>query len=172
MKIAVTSQNFRTVTPHAGMTRRFLVYEAAEGGKPVEVDRLDLPKELSLHEFHAKGPHPLDAVDVIIAGSFGEGFATRMAARGIVAVATDLTDPIEAVKEYLAQPRSGGQTAAGTACGCGDGHGQAHQHAHAHGDRYGQAHGAGHTGLHRGYRVLGGAIPEEEKNTEEKESHA
>ena len=69
----------------------FSVYEAAEGGEPVEVDRLDLPKELSMHEFHAKSPHPL-AVDVIIAGSFGEGFATRMAARGIVAVAR--TSPI------------------------------------------------------------------------------
>ena len=41
----------------------------------------------------------LDAVDVVIAGSFGEGFAARMQARGIVVVATELTDPIEAVKE-------------------------------------------------------------------------
>jgi predicted Fe-Mo cluster-binding NifX family protein len=165
MKIAVTSQNFRTITPHAGRTRRFLVYEAAEGGEPVEVDRLDLPKELSMHEFHAKGPHPLDAVDVVIAGSFGEGFAARMGARGIVAVATDLTDPIEAVKEYLAR-LPGGEPPAGTACGCGRGHGHAHQHAHAHGDRYGQAHGSGHTGLHRGYRVLGAEIPEGEKSNE------
>ena len=162
MKIAVTSQNFRTITPHAGRTRRFLVYEAAEGGEPVEVERLDLPKELSMHEFHADSPHPLDPVDVIIAGSFGEGFGIRMAARGIVAVATDLTDPVEAVKKYLARLQSGGKLPAGTACGCG--HGHAHQHAHAHGDRYGQAHGLGHTGLHRGYRVLGAEIPEGEKS--------
>jgi predicted Fe-Mo cluster-binding NifX family protein len=106
MKIAVTSQNFRIITPHAGRTRRFLVYEAAAGGEPVEVDRLDLPKELSMHEFHAKGLHPLDAVDVIIAGSFGEGFAARLEARGIAVVATELTDPIEAVKEYLARDPS------------------------------------------------------------------
>jgi len=31
MKIAVASQNFRTVTPHAGRTRRFLVYEPSRG---------------------------------------------------------------------------------------------------------------------------------------------
>src|SRR5512134_1644590 len=153
MKIAVTSQNFRTITPHAGKTRRFLVYEAAEGGEPIEVDRLDLPKELSMHEFHGDSPHPLDAVDVIIAGSFGEGFATRMAVRGIVAVATDLTDPVEAVKEYLARLQSGGEAPVGTACGCG----------HGHGHRYGQAHGLRHTGLRRGYRVLGAEIPEGEK---------
>ena len=166
MKIAVTSQNFRTITPHAGRTRRFLVYEAAEGVEPVEVDRLDLPKELSMHEFHTHSPHPLDAVDVVIAGSFGEGFAARMAERGIVAVATNLTDPVEAVKEYLARLQSGGEAPAGTACGCGHGHGHAHQHAHAHSDRYAQAHGSGHTGLHRGYRVLGAEIAEGEKSNE------
>jgi len=166
MKIAVTSQNFRTVTPHAGRTRRFLVYEAAEGCEPVEVDRLDLPKELSVHEFHADGPHPLDAVDVIIAGSFGEGFATRMARRGVVAVATDVTDPIEAVKEYLARLQSGGELPARTACD-GHRHGHRHQHAHAHGHRHGAEHGSGRAGLHRGYRVLDAAIPEGEKSMEE-----
>jgi predicted Fe-Mo cluster-binding NifX family protein len=170
MKIAVTSQNFRTVTPHAGRTRRFLVYEATVGGGPMEVDRLDLPKELSMHEFHADSPHPLDAVDVIIAGSFGEGFATRMEVRGIVVVATDVTDPLEAVTEYLARPRSGGQTAARTTSGCEHGHGRAHQHAHANGHRYGHgyglAHGAGRAGMHRGYRVLDAAIPEGEKSNE------
>ena len=45
-----------------------------------------------------------------------------MAARGIVAVATDLTDPAEAVKEYLARLQAGGEAHAGTACGGGHGH--------------------------------------------------
>jgi predicted Fe-Mo cluster-binding NifX family protein len=165
MKIAVTSQNFRTVTPHAGRTHRFLVYKAIAGGEPMEVDRLDLTKELSMHEFHGDGPHPLDAVDVIIAGSFGDGFATRMAARGIVAVATNLADPVEAVREYLERPQSG-QTAAGTTSGCGNGHGHAHRHAHAHGHRHGVAHGSGRARMHRGYRVLDAAIPEGEKSNE------
>lgn len=133
MKIAVTSQNFRTVTPHAGKTRRFLVYEAGDG-EPVEAGRLDLPKELSIHEFRADGPHPLDAVDVVIAGSFGEGFAARMAARGIVVDATELADPIEAVKAYLARPRSDVQA------GCGCGHGHEHRHLHAHGHGRAPAH--------------------------------
>ena len=135
MKIAVTSQNFRTVTPHAGKTRRFLVYEAGDG-EPVEAGRLDLPKELSIHEFHADGPHPLDEVDVVIAGSFGEGFAARMAARGIVVDSTELADPIEAVKAYLARPRSDVQAG----CGCGHGHGHEHRHLHAHGHARAPAH--------------------------------
>ena len=102
MKIAVTSQNFRTVTPHAGRTRRFLVYQAEPAGEPVEIDRLDLPKDMAMHEFHQDGPHPLDTVDVIIAGSFGDGFARRMAKRGITAVNSDKTDPKEAVRDFLA----------------------------------------------------------------------
>jgi predicted Fe-Mo cluster-binding NifX family protein len=104
MKIAVTSQNFRRVTPHAGRTRRFLVYRAEPAGEPAEIDRLDLPKDMAMHEFHRDGPHPLDSVDVLIAGSFGDGFARRMAKRGIRAVTTDKTDPLEAVRDFLADP--------------------------------------------------------------------
>ena len=104
MKIAVTSQNFRTVTPHAGRTRRFLVYRAEPGREPVEIDRLDLPKDMALHEFHRGGPHPLAAADVVIAGSFGPGFARRMAKRGVRVVTTDRTDPLEAVRDFLAHP--------------------------------------------------------------------
>ena len=142
MKIAVTSQNFRTVTPHAGRTRRFLVYDAPTAGEPVEAGRLAVPKELTMHAFHGEGPHPLDAVDVVIAGSFGEGFAARMQARGIVVVATELTDPSEAVKEYLARARTDGQTAAGPAGDCSHGHDQRHQRAQAHGHRDGAEHGS------------------------------
>ena len=104
MKIAVTSQNFRTLTPHAGRTRRFLVYQAEPPGDAVEIDRLDLPKNMAMHEFHQDGPHPLDTVDVVIAGSCGAGFARRMAKRGIRAVTSDKTDPKEAVRDFLAHP--------------------------------------------------------------------
>jgi predicted Fe-Mo cluster-binding NifX family protein len=102
MLIAVASQNFRTVTGHAGKTRRFLVFDAAPCRAPQEVDRLDLPKEMSIHEFKEKGPHPLDAVNVVIAGSAGPGFISRMAARGVVAITTSETDPVTAIKNYLA----------------------------------------------------------------------
>ncbi|MEW8525962.1 MAG: hypothetical protein AB2552_23275 [Candidatus Thiodiazotropha endolucinida] len=45
MKIAVTSQNYRTITQHAGKTRRFLIYEQdPETGQAHELDCLNLPK--------------------------------------------------------------------------------------------------------------------------------
>lgn len=102
MRIAVASQNFRTVTPHAGKPRRFLIFEVATGAPAREAGRLDLPKELSIHEFRGEGPHPLDEVEAVIAGSAGEGFVRRMAARGIRAVATAETDPAEAAAALAA----------------------------------------------------------------------
>lgn len=116
MKIAVTSQNFRTVTGHAGRARRFLVYDAEPDAEPVEVERLDLPKELAMHDFHGGGPHPVDAFDVILSGGFGEGFARRLAARGVIAAITPETDPVAAVKAYLADLAAGTAHSAAT-CG-------------------------------------------------------
>lgn len=126
MKIAVTSQNFRTVTGHAGRARRFLVYDAEPDAEPVEVERLDLPKELAMHDFHGGGPHPVDAFDVILSGGFGEGFARRLATRGVIAAVTPETDPVAAVKAFLANSA----VTAETAC---SGHRHRHQHAHGHG---------------------------------------
>ncbi|MFD2173686.1 NifB/NifX family molybdenum-iron cluster-binding protein [Rhodobacter lacus] len=97
MRIAVASQNFRTITGHAGKTRRFLVYEAGPGQPITEVDRLDLPKEMSIHEFQGAGAHPLDAMTAVIAGSAGQGFTARMASRGVLAVVTEEPDPRTAV---------------------------------------------------------------------------
>lgn len=105
MRVAVTSQNFRTVTPHAGRTRRFLVYDIdadAAGAAPAEVARLDLPKDMSMHEFKGDGPHPLDDVDVLIVGSCGGGFPQKMKRRGIVVAVTDRSEPLDAVGAYVA----------------------------------------------------------------------
>lgn len=100
VKIGVTSQNFRTITSHAGKTRRFLVYEAGPEGIR-ELERLDLPKEMAMHEFHGD-QHPIDDLDVLITGSCGQGFLSRMAAKGIRVIATSETDPMTAVAGVVA----------------------------------------------------------------------
>jgi predicted Fe-Mo cluster-binding NifX family protein len=100
MKLAVTSQNFRTVTGHAGMTRRFLVYQASGAGEVAELERLDLPKDMAFHGF-AGERHPIDGVDVLITAGAGEGFHRKMAARGIRVVVTGQPDPVQAVREVL-----------------------------------------------------------------------
>jgi predicted Fe-Mo cluster-binding NifX family protein len=93
MRIAVTSQNFRSITGHAGKSRRFIVYDVAAGREPAEVQRLDLPKEMSLHEYHGDD-HPLFGLglNAIITGGAGGGFIHRMARQGIEVLATGETD--------------------------------------------------------------------------------
>lgn len=98
MKIAITSQNFRTITGHAGKTRRFLVFEAEQGSEPTEIQRLDLPKELSFHEFRGDARHPVDVADTLITCSAGHGFVRRLAARGIQVFVTSETDPRRAIR--------------------------------------------------------------------------
>lgn len=100
MKIGVTSQNFRTITAHAGMARRFMIFEAADG-QPVEIARLDLPAEMTLHAHPVGVAHPLDEVDILITASAGEGFIHKAADRGVKVILTSETDPLAAVSAVL-----------------------------------------------------------------------
>ena len=99
MKIGVTSQNFRTITGHAGKTRRFLIYSENEQGEWIESERLDLPKEMSIHEFRGL-KHPIEAVDVLITAGCGDGFKRKMKARGVEVVTTSESDPLSAATQY------------------------------------------------------------------------
>lgn len=128
MQIAVTSQNFRTVTGHAGKARRFLVYEVGAGADIRAVGQLDLPPDMAMHGFEERNAHPLDRADVLITAGSGEGFVRRMALRGVRVVATAETDPETAVHAFLAgclkppashcHDASGDHAVAAHDCGC------------------------------------------------------
>ena len=132
MKIAVTSQDFRRITGHAGRARRFLVYQVEPGVAPSLVDQLDLPIEMAFHGF--AGEHrPIDGVDVLVTGSAGDGLVAKMARRSIRVVLTPHEDPLAAIKEIM----SGRPTPAVA------GH-DTHAHGHLHEHRHEHAHGHGH----------------------------
>ncbi|MER2557933.1 MAG: NifB/NifX family molybdenum-iron cluster-binding protein [Candidatus Competibacter denitrificans] len=100
MKIAVTSQNRRTVTEHAGKCRKFWIY-AIEYGQIANKTLLELPIEQAFHQSSPHQPHPLDDVQVLIAGGMGSGLNRRLAAKNIKALVTSETDPDQAVLDYL-----------------------------------------------------------------------
>jgi len=102
MRIAVTSQNFRTVTGHAGKARRFMIFETAQDGRPILTARLDLEKQLSIHEHPATKPHPIDGIDVLISAGCGAGFVRKLAGRGIKVVLTGELDPMMAAAAVAA----------------------------------------------------------------------
>ncbi len=129
MRIAVTSQNFRTVTGHAGRARRFIVFAVEGAAPPREVERLDLDADMAIHGYDRLARHPLDSMNVLITGGAGEGFVRHLAARGVRVVATAETDPRLAVDAFLAgrvsppgegcqHGNEGGHDEAGHACGC------------------------------------------------------
>lgn len=100
MKIAVTSQNFKTVTNHAGKARRFIVYDVTSPDNIVEIERHDLAPEMAFHNFNGE-MHPIDGIDVLISASFGEGFARKMAQRGIKASIAQTSNITNAIFDFI-----------------------------------------------------------------------
>lgn len=98
MKIAITSQNFRTITGHAGKTRRFLIYETDDEGGIQEAGRLDLPREMAMHQFRGEH-HPIFDLDLLITAGCGEGFVRRLAQHGVQVLVTGESDPVTAARK-------------------------------------------------------------------------
>ena len=100
MKIGFTSQNFKTITGHAGKTRRFLVYEVTEDGSVTELDRIDLPKEMAMHNYRGD-EHPIFELDLLLTGGCGAGFINRLAQYDVRVMATGETSPAETIEKLL-----------------------------------------------------------------------
>ena len=102
MRIAVATQDGVTVTSHGGRARRFVVYEVTAGADPLLVETLELAEDQALHHHGDGAPHPIDAVQVLVAGTSGQGFVNHLRRRGIEPVLTAETDPVQAVRDWLA----------------------------------------------------------------------
>ena len=100
MKIAVTSQNRKTITEHAGRCRKFWVFNI-KNNKIIDKELLELPKEQAFHESSPHAPHPLDDVDILISGGMGQGMVIRLERKGIKGLVTKEHDPEKAVSLYL-----------------------------------------------------------------------
>ena len=106
MKIAVTSQNRKAITGHAGKCRKFWLYDV-DGQQVRNKQLVELTLTQSFHEVAHAGmatpnPHPLDGVSLLIAGGMGRGLQNRLKHQGIQAVATSESDPDRAVAAWLA----------------------------------------------------------------------
>lgn len=105
MKIAIATKNFTAVSGHAGQTRQWLVYDMSRhtAGQLLPAPHfVELTKEQILHSCDDKAPHPLDGVDIVVAGSAGDGFIRHMKRRGTEVLLTGETDPAEAITRIVA----------------------------------------------------------------------
>jgi len=100
MKIAVSSQNFKSVTGYTGQSRRFIVFNVGMPGDYPEIVWLDLPSEMSFQEISG-GAHPLDDMDVILTASASKDFIAKLAQRGIQVITCGENDPRKAVRDFL-----------------------------------------------------------------------
>ncbi len=100
MKIAVTSQNRKTITEHAGKCRKFWIYDVEKG--VVSGKRLvELSIEQSLHASHHQLAEPLAGISTLITGGMGPGLFERLMQSGILPVVTMEEDPDAAVSAML-----------------------------------------------------------------------
>ena len=100
MQIAVTSQNAKSITEHAGKCRKFWIYDI-EQGKVSGKHLLELPIEQSFHASHHELAQPLARINVLITASMGAGLHHRLTQAGILPVLTFEEDPDAAISAFL-----------------------------------------------------------------------
>ena len=105
MKIAIATDNYTRVTGHAGKARHWLLYMLGNH-RPEQLlpapTLIKLAPEQVMHYFKDDAPHPLDGVDLVVAGSAGEGFIRHMRERGADVLLTGEDDPATALTQILA----------------------------------------------------------------------
>jgi len=100
MQIAVTSQNRKTITEHAGKCRKFWIYDI-EKGEVAEKRLIELPMAQSFHASHHELAEPLADINVLITASMGAGLHQRLKQNGILPVITLEDNPDAAVSAFL-----------------------------------------------------------------------
>jgi predicted Fe-Mo cluster-binding NifX family protein len=105
MKIAVATKNWTAVSGHAGQARCWLLYDLADyrQGEPLPQPlRVELAKDQLFHHFLDNATHPLDGVEIVVAGSAGDGFIRHLQKRGAEVLLTGESDPATALARIAA----------------------------------------------------------------------
>ncbi|MEO5327816.1 MAG: nitrogen fixation protein [Magnetococcus sp. THC-1_WYH] len=106
MKIAITSQNKKSVTGHAGKCTRFWLYDLSEEQQLISKEMVELPMDQSFHSNSHGIPVGLEGIEVLITGGMGSGLIKKLMEMGIQPIITDKTDIEQAVQSFLQQEPS------------------------------------------------------------------
>ena len=104
-KVAITSQNKRTITKHAGECRNYLIY-TIEDDKVISKEVLELaPNETLKYTFHedtsANPYNKLYEMDLLLTGSIGGGAINRLAHQNVAAYVIEEKDPDTAIEKLI-----------------------------------------------------------------------
>ena len=102
MKIAVTSQNVRNVTAHAGRCRKFWIYEFPEFGTEIDKKLVEVDINNTLHAMRASLPEALSEIDTLITAGIGESLKGKLLHAGVSTHISNQSLPDVAALEYMA----------------------------------------------------------------------
>ena len=121
--IAITSQNRKTVTGHAGRCRKFWLYPL-EGAVLGERCLVELTMEETFHGTHGGLPPGLEGITTFISQGMGQGILSRLQRLEVEAWMTQESDIDAALQSYLR----------------GDASCEPEAHEHEHGDEHDHGH--------------------------------
>lgn len=124
--VAVTSQNKKTISEHAGKCRNFFIY-TIDNNTIVNKKIVEFSKEETLHNiFQNENKSILLDVDILLTRSIGNGAILKLAKQNVACYKIDETDPDIAIEKLIngtleaVAPVS--HEKSGCNCNCGDGH--------------------------------------------------
>jgi len=149
IKVAITSQNKRTVTKHAGECRNFLIY-TIEDEKVTAKDVLSLEPDKTLkytfHEDPSEIPFsPIYDMDILLSGSIGKSGVNKLAMNNVAAYVIQEKDPDVAIEKLLNGTLEAFEPVSSRHHDH-DHHGHHHHHEHSHSG--GGCGGGGNCGHH------------------------
>ncbi len=103
--VAITSQNKKTVTNHAGSCRNYLIY-TIEDDQVTNKQTLELSTNETLkytfHEDQSENPkNLLFDVDILLTGSIGSGGINHLARQNVTAYIIEEKDPELAIEKLI-----------------------------------------------------------------------
>jgi len=118
MKIAISTQDGKTICGHLGKCRSFIIYHL-DGNEVMNRELMQVGGMCpSTGHDHGHGHHhghghshghehahnvsPFDGCHAVITQGMGQGMLNALASQGIRPVITDLSDPDEAVRRFVA----------------------------------------------------------------------
>lgn len=130
--IAITSQNKKTITKHAGECKNYLIY-TIDDKVITNKSVLELSEKETLHNAFHHGSNEnsksiLFEVDILLAGSIGKGAINLLANKNVTAFIVNEKDPDLAVEKLL----NGTLETIAPACNESNGCGHHHDHLHHH----------------------------------------
>ena len=140
-KVAVTVQNKRSISEHAGRCKNYLIYTIDD----LEITNkylLELSEEETLHNlFHNSNNSEsiLFDMNIILTRGIGNGAINKLASHNVVCLKINEKDPDLAIEKLINGTLEAYAPISVESCGCNCG-GHKHNHDHHHNHEHGHQH--------------------------------